>query len=45
MAERRVPPHMRRARLARRAQLVLALAAAAYALYRLSAAFRGHVVP
>jgi hypothetical protein len=33
------PGHLRRARLAKRAQLLLALAAAVFALYRLSALF------
>jgi hypothetical protein len=41
VTEPRVPRHMRRARLARRTQIVLALAAAIYAIYRLTAAFRG----
>jgi len=41
MTEPRVPPHMRRARLARRTQIVLAVAAAIYAIYRLTAPFRG----
>ena len=40
MSEPRLPPHMRRARLARRAQFVLALVAAAFVLYRLVAVFR-----
>lgn len=37
MSDRELPPHLRRARLARRSQLVLAILAAAFVLYRLAA--------
>ena len=40
MSDPRVPPHMRRARLQRRAQLLLAIVAAVFVLYRLAAVFR-----
>lgn len=40
MSDQGVPPHMRRARMQKRAQLFLALVAAAFVLYRLAAVFR-----
>jgi hypothetical protein len=39
MSEPRKPTHLRRAKLAKRAQLVLAIAAAAFAVYRIAAQF------
>jgi hypothetical protein len=38
--EPRVPPHLRRARFARRTQLVLVVVAALFTLYRMTAMFR-----
>jgi hypothetical protein len=39
MTDPRTPARLRRAKLTKRAQLVLALAAAAFALYRIAAVF------
>jgi len=39
VTDRAPPAHVRRARLAKRVQLLLAIAAAAYAIYRLVALF------
>jgi hypothetical protein len=39
MTDDRTPARLRRAKLARRAQLALAFAAAAFVLYRIAAAF------
>jgi hypothetical protein len=43
--ERRPPPHIRRARLAKRVQIVLAIAAAVFAIYRLAALLSGRSSP
>jgi hypothetical protein len=45
MNEHRPPPHIRRARLAKRVQLLLAIAAAVFAIYRLTALLTGKTSP
>jgi hypothetical protein len=47
MPEPRKPTHLRRAKLAKRAQLLLALASAVFLLYRVAAVFmhRGNTLP
>lgn len=46
MAEPNRPPeHLRRARLAKRVQFLLALAAAGFVVYRLIALFQGRASP
>jgi hypothetical protein len=45
MNEHRPPSHIRRARLAKRVQLLLAIAAAVFAIYRLAAVLTGKSSP
>ena len=44
MTDPKVPPHLKRARFARRTQIAIAIAAAVFTLYRLSAIFRGRAL-